>query len=67
MSAKDLLINDSSTGKAIEAVREGLPQFNAKAALAFVVEAIDAIDRCTFMISSQDEEIFRIFYFICEQ
>jgi len=57
---KDLLVNDGRNRKAVEAVRERLPQLNVVPALALVVKAVDAVDRGTFVVSSQDEEVFRI-------
>lgn len=60
MHRKDLLVNDGRNRKAVEAVRERLPQLNVVPALALVVKAVDAVDRGTFVVSSQDEEVFRI-------
>lgn len=33
----------------------------------FIIEAIYPIDRRAFMIATKEEEIFRIFHFVCEQ
>ena len=37
------------------------------AALAFVVESIDSIDRSALVIASQKEEILWIFNLVCEE
>jgi hypothetical protein len=65
--AEDLLVNNGCNGKTVEAVSEGLPQFDVVAAFALVVETIDTIDRCAFVVSSEQEEILRILDFVCEE
>lgn len=67
MTAENLLVNNCRNGQTIEAVRKGFPQFNVVPALAFVVEAINAIYACTLMITAQQEEILRVFDFVGEQ
>jgi len=67
MHAEDLLIDDGSNGEAIEAIGEGLPKFDVVSPFAFVIKSINAINRCTFVISSQNEEIFWIFYLVGEK
>ena len=61
MHCKDLLINDSCDGQAIETIRERLPQLDIVASLAFIVEPIYTIDRGALMITAKNEEILRIF------
>jgi hypothetical protein len=55
------LINNSSNGQAIEAIGESFPQLNVVAALALIVEPIDSVNRGAFVISSEQEEVLRIF------
>ena len=57
---KNLLVDDSGDGKAVEAVGKGLPQFDIVATLAFIIETIDAVDRGTLMVTSENEEILRV-------
>jgi hypothetical protein len=64
---KDLLVNDCRDRQAIEAVRERLPQLDVVPPLAFIVKAIDTIDGCTFMVSTENEEILWIFDLVCQE
>jgi len=52
MHAKNLLVNQSRNGQAIENVRKDAPESNRVTALAFIIKAIDTIDLSTFVISS---------------
>ena len=65
--SKNLLVDDCGNGQTIEAVRERLPQLDVVSAFAFIVEAIDTVDRRTFMVPAQDEEVFWVFDFVCQQ
>lgn len=58
MHCEDLLVNNRGNRQAIEAVRKCLPKLDVVSSLAFIVKAVDSVDRGTFVISSQDEEIF---------
>ena len=42
---------------AVKAIYELLPYADGIAALAFIVEAINAIDLATLMVASQEEEV----------
>jgi len=55
--SENLLINDGSNGQAVEAVRKSLPKLDVVTALAFVVEAVDAVDGGTLVVSAKDEEV----------
>lgn len=44
-----------------------LPEANIIAAFALVKESIDAVNRGTFMIPAQEEEVLRIPYFVCKE
>lgn len=67
MHGEDLLVNDSRNWQAIEAVGEGLPQLDVVSSLALVIEAIDAVDRCAFVVATEDEEVLWIFDLVCEE
>ena len=52
MHGKDLLVNARSNRQTVEAISEGFPEFNVVPPLAFIVKAIDSVDRSTFVVSS---------------
>ncbi len=66
MHANDLIINHSSARKAVESVAKLFPHFDREASAAFIVKSINSIDTSTFVVSSQEEEIFGILDFVCE-
>lgn len=61
MHGENLLVNDGSNGKTIEAIGESLPELDVIPPLALVVEAIDAVDGCTFMVSAKHEKVLWVF------
>lgn len=67
MHGENLLVNDGGNGQAVEAVGEGLPQLDVVSALAFIVEAVDAVDRRALVVTAQDEEVLRVLYLVGEQ
>lgn len=67
MHCEDLLIDNGSDRETVEAVRESLPQLDVISALAFIVEAVNAVDGGTLMVASEDEEILRVLDLVCEQ
>jgi len=67
MHAKNFFINNCSNRKTVEAISESLPQLDIVATLALIIETIDSVDRCTFVISSQQEEVLGIFNFVSEK
>lgn len=67
MHGEDLLVNDRSDRQAVEAISEGLPELDVITALAFVVEAVNSVDRGTFMVAAQDEEILRVLDLVRQQ
>ena len=67
MHTQYFFINNSSNREAIEAICESFPQLYVVAALALIVETIDSVNRCAFVISSKQEEVLRIFNFISEK
>ncbi|OLL25794.1 hypothetical protein NEOLI_004126 [Neolecta irregularis DAH-3] len=52
VDAEYLVCDDGGDGEAVEGVDEGFPCFDARAALALVVEAIHAGDVCAFVVSA---------------
>lgn len=67
MHADDAVIDEGRYGEVFKAFGEGLPEPNAVATLALVVEAVDFVDVVCFVVSAQKEEIVGIFYFIGEE
>lgn len=67
MHGEDLLVDDSGDRKAVEAIRESLPQLDVVATLAFIVETVNAIDGRAFVISSQNEEVLGVLDLVCQQ
>ncbi|KAJ8523567.1 hypothetical protein ON010_g17552 [Phytophthora cinnamomi] len=65
--AEDLLVHDGRHGQAVEAVREGLPELDVVAALALVVEAVDAVDGRALVVAAQDEEVLRVLDLVGQQ
>ena len=64
MHAQDLVVDQGRNGQAIKTVCEDLPQLDAMTALALIVKAVDSIDRCTLVISAQQEEILWVLDFV---
>lgn len=64
---EDLLINNGCDRQAVEAVSEGFPQLNVVSSLALVVEAIDAVDGGAFVVTTENEKVFRVFDLVCQQ
>jgi hypothetical protein len=64
---EDLLIDDSSDRKAVEAVGEGLPQLDVVSSLALVVEAVDAVDGSALVVTAEDEEVLGVLDLVCEE
>lgn len=60
MHGEDLLIDDGGDGKAVEAIGKRLPQLDIVPPLAFIIEAVYAIDGGALMVTAQDEEVLRI-------
>jgi len=58
--AEDLVVDDGGDGQAVEAVGEELPEADAEAALALVVEAVDAVDGGALVVAPQQEEVVRV-------
>lgn len=67
MNTEYLIVDYGGHRKAIEALDELLPEPQRVAALAFVVKAVDPINRAALMIASQQEEVLRILDLVGEQ
>lgn len=67
MHGEDLFVDNSGNGQAIEAVRKSLPQLDVVPSLALVVEPVDAVDRGTFVVAAQNEEVLGVFDLVRQQ
>ena len=67
VGAEDLLVDDGRAREAVEAVGEGLPELDAEAALALVVEAVDAVDGGALVVAAEDEEVLGILDLVRQQ
>lgn len=67
MHAEDLLVDQRRNRQTIEAVGEYFPQLDPVASLALVIEAVDAIDGRTFVVSTQKEKVLRILDLVREK
>ena len=50
--AENFLVDEGGDGEAIEDIAEDAPESDRVPAFAFVVETVDSIDLCTFVIAS---------------
>ena len=64
---EDFFINDCRDGQAIEAIGECLPQLNIIPSLALVVKAVDPVNGSTLMIAPENEKVFWILDFVCQE
>lgn len=64
---EDLLVNDSGNGEAVEAVGKSLPKLDVVPTLAFVVEAVNAVDGSALMVATQNEEVLGILDLVGQQ
>ena len=53
MHAENLVIYKSSYGQAVEAVSEDFPELDGVASFAFIIETINTVDGCTFVVTSE--------------
>lgn len=67
MHRENFLVNDCCNRQAVEAIGECLPQLDIIPSLAFIVEPIYAVDRCTLVVPSQDEEVLWILDLVREK
>ena len=64
---QDFLVDQSYYWQAIEHITECLPKSDRVSSFALIVESVDTIDLGTLVITSQEEEVFRIFDLVTEQ
>ena len=64
---ENLLVNDSSNWQAVEAVGEGLPQLDVVAALALIVESVDAVDGRALVVTAEDEKVLWVLDLVGEE
>jgi hypothetical protein len=57
---EDLLIDYCSNWETVEAIGKSLPQFDVISSLAFIVKSVDTVNGSAFVVSTENEEIFRI-------
>jgi hypothetical protein len=67
MHAKNLLIDESCNGEAIEAVSESLPKLDVIAALALIIESINTINGGALMVSTEEEEVLGVLNLIGQE
>lgn len=67
MHREYFLIDNCCNRQAVEAIGERLPQLDVIPPLAFIVESIYAVDRCTLVVPTQDEEVLWILDLVREK
>ena len=65
--AEDLARHDGGDGQAVEGVDERLPDLDGGAALALVVEAVDARHVGALVVPPQQEEVLRVLELVAEE
>ena len=66
MNTEYFIIDQSSNWETVEALNKFLPQFKTIPSFALIIKSINSINTAAFMISSQQEKVFRVFNFISE-
>jgi hypothetical protein len=67
MHADNLVVNDCTTWQAVESITKLLPHFDGESATTLVVEAVDSVDTSTFVVSSKEKEVFRVFNLVSKE
>ncbi len=67
MHGENFLVDDCCNRQAVETIGERLPKLDIISPLAFIVESVYAVDRCTLMVPTQDEEILWILDLVREK
>jgi hypothetical protein len=65
MHGEDFVIDNSCYRQTVEAVRKSLPELDVVSSLTLVIESIDAVDGCGFVVAAQDKEVFWVFDLVC--
>ena len=67
MHTEDFVIDQGSDGHTIENILELFPHADGVATLAFIIEAIDAVDLATLVITAQQKEVLLKLDLVCEE
>jgi hypothetical protein len=67
MHAQDAVFYKSGNWKSVEHITKHFPQLDGIPPFALIVKAINPVDGGTLMVSSEQEEVFRILDFIGEE
>ena len=67
MHAENLVIDQGSDGHAVEHVLELLPDSDAVAALALIVESVNTVDLSALVVTSEQEEVLLEFDFVGQE
>lgn len=67
MHRENLLVDDGSNWQAVEAVSEGLPQLDVVAALALIVETVNAVDGGALVVATENEEVLWVLDLVGEE
>lgn len=65
--ANDFIVNDGRARQAVESVAELLPHLDGIPATAFVVESVNSVNACTFVVPAEEEKVFWVLDFVSEQ
>jgi len=57
MHAENFVVNQRGDGHAVENVLEFLPDTNAVAAFALVIEAVDSVNLAALVVASEQKEV----------
>jgi hypothetical protein len=63
----DFVINHRTTRKAIECIAKLFPHFDGETAATFIIETIDTVNSGTLMVAPQEEKVFGVLDFVCEE
>lgn len=67
MAAEDFLVDDRGNRQTVEAIREGLPEFDVVPSFTFVVKAVYPVYARALMIAAQQEEVLRVLDLVRQQ
>lgn len=67
MATEDFFIDNRGDRQAVKAICKGLPKLDVISPFALVVKTIYPVYAGAFVIAAQQEEVLRIFDFVCQQ
>lgn len=67
MHANYLVVNHGCARQTVESVAELLPHLHRKSSTALIVETVNPINSGTFMVASQQKEVFGVLNFVCKE